>query len=97
MPPDAVLLLDGVFLLRPELNPHWDFRIFVHTGFEQALQRAVIRDQHLFDSPQAAAARYQQRYFPAQRTYLQAVQPLQRADVIVENDDPRHPYLLTRI
>lgn len=28
-PPNAVLLVDGVFLFRPELNDLWDIRIFV--------------------------------------------------------------------
>jgi uridine kinase len=26
-PPECVLLFDGVFLLRPELNDHWDIRV----------------------------------------------------------------------
>ena len=32
---DAVLLLDGVFLLRPELIDRWDLRIFVSAAFER--------------------------------------------------------------
>ncbi|MBO0797154.1 MAG: hypothetical protein J2P36_40260, partial [Ktedonobacteraceae bacterium] len=35
-PLNAVLLLDGVFLLRPELASLWDYRIFVHVDFEVA-------------------------------------------------------------
>jgi uridine kinase len=31
---DAVLLLDGVFLLRPELIDRWDLSIFVSAAFE---------------------------------------------------------------
>ena len=37
---DAVLLLDGVFLLRPELIDRWDLSIFVSAAFEQILDRA---------------------------------------------------------
>ena len=33
-PADAVLLFDGVFLLRPELIDRWDLRIFVSAAFE---------------------------------------------------------------
>jgi uridine kinase len=40
---DAVLLLDGVFLLRPELIDRWDLSIFVSAAFEQILDRARIR------------------------------------------------------
>ncbi len=32
---DAVLLFDGVFLLRPELIDRWDLRIFVSAAFEE--------------------------------------------------------------
>ncbi len=89
-PANAVLLLDGVFLLRPELNAHWDYRIFVQVDFEVALRRAVQRDRELFGSPEAVRARYEERYFPAQRSYLERVQPQGLADAIVHNNDPAH-------
>jgi hypothetical protein len=34
-PADAVLLFNGVFLLRPELIDRWDLRIFVSAAFEE--------------------------------------------------------------
>ena len=43
-PADAVLLLDGVFLPRPELTGRWDLSIFVSTALDQVLDRARIRD-----------------------------------------------------
>ena len=49
-PADAVLLFDGVFLLRPELIDRWDLRIFVSAAFEETLARARTRDQALFGS-----------------------------------------------
>ena len=93
-PADAILLFDSVFLLRPELNTLWDYRIFVHVDFEVALQRAMVRDQALFGSPQAVQARYFQRYIPGQRLYFQLAHPQKLADVIVENNDPAHPELV---
>jgi uridine kinase len=91
---NAVLLFDGVFLLRPELHALWEYRIFVHVDFEVALQRAMVRDQALFGSPEVVQARYLQRYFPGQRLYFQAVNPQKLADVVVENNDPAHPQLV---
>jgi uridine kinase len=41
-PLNAILLVDGVFLLRPELDRLWDYRIFVQVDFEVALQRADV-------------------------------------------------------
>jgi uridine kinase len=35
---NAILLFDGVFLLRPELDTLWDYRVFVSVDFEIALQ-----------------------------------------------------------
>lgn len=43
-PADAVLLLDGVFLLRPELAGRWDLSIFVSAAFGRVLDRARVRD-----------------------------------------------------
>jgi uridine kinase len=90
----AVLLFDGVFLLRPELVDQWDYRIFVYVKMELALQRALHRDLPLFGSVETIRTRYLQRYLPGQRLYYQAVRPQERADVIVDNNDPSHPHLV---
>jgi uridine kinase len=88
---DAVLLLDGVFLLRPELDPYWDFRIFLSVDFDTALLRALRRDLALLGSEAAVRERYLQRYQPGQRLYLEEARPLDRADIIVDNNDPGQP------
>lgn len=93
-PIDAILLFDGVFLMRPELAGLWDYRILVSVTMEVALQRAMRRDLPLFGSPEMVQARYQQRYFPGQRLYYQAARPQEQADVIVDNNDPAHPQLV---
>jgi uridine kinase len=93
-PAHAVLLFDGVFLLRPELINRWDYRLFVSVTMEKALERALQRDLPLFGSVEAIRARYQQRYFPAQRLYYQVARPEKQADVIVDNNDPAHPTAL---
>ena len=93
-PANAILLLDGVFLLRPELDPWWDYRIFVSVDFDVALQRASARDQHLFGSPEDVRARYLQRYIPGQHLYLQRVHPQERANLILENNNLAQPELI---
>jgi uridine kinase len=87
-----ILLFDGVFLLRPELSSAWDFSIFVDVIFETALQRALRRDSPLFGSPQAVLDRYQKRYLPAQHHYLKTCSPKDRADVVIDNNDPEQPF-----
>lgn len=90
-PPDAVLVFDGVFLLRPELHDMWDYRIFVDVPFEVALERAEQRDISLFGSPDAVRTRYSERYIPGQRLYFERAHPKERADVIVYNDPLVNP------
>jgi len=88
-----ILLLDGVFLLRPELFSAWDFSIFIDIAFETALQRALLRDAALLGSPKAVAERYHKRYFPAQQHYLQTCQPKDRANIVIDNNDPQRPFV----
>lgn len=65
-PADAVLLFDGVFLLRPELIDQWDLRIFVSAAFDEALDRARTRDQTIFRSATEVERGYRSRYVPSQ-------------------------------
>ena len=88
---DAILIFDGVFLLRPELVGCWDFFIFLQVTFETVLARAIQRDQALMGSAQAIIDRYTQRYIPAQRRYLESARPAEYADVVIDNNDPQHP------
>jgi uridine kinase len=94
-PPDAVLVFDGVFLLRPQLNHAWDLRVFLEVGFQETLRRAVARDRGLFGSAQATRERYRRRYIPGQRRYLATVQPQRIADIVIDNHDPATPRLIT--
>ena len=90
-PDGAVLLFDGVFLLRPELIDRWDLRIFVSADFEVALDRARTRDVALFGSGTNVERRHRQRYGPSQQFYFDTVRPTGHADIIVYNDEPRQP------
>jgi uridine kinase len=88
---DAVLVFDGVFLLRPELNGCWDFRILLHADVDEVVRRVRERDGVIFGSAAAAEERYRRRYLPGQRIYFGSVRPWQHADVVVDNTDPTSP------
>jgi uridine kinase len=88
---DAVLLFDGVFLLRKELIDRWDLRIFVSAPFEKTLDRARIRDQTPLISANEVEQRYRRRYIPSQQFYFETARPAEHADIIVYNDEPRQP------
>ena len=93
--PDAILLVDGIFLLRPELRGLWDFSIFVQAVFETTLPRALLRDQHL-GSPDLIRERYLKRYIPGQLLYLKEAQPEKTANTIIVNDTPEDVTILVR-
>lgn len=88
---NAVLLFDGVFLLRPELMGYWDFTIFVEAAFEITVGRAEQRDAKLFDGVAEVRKRYEQRYIPGQKLYYAECQPRERADIVIDNNDARDP------
>ena len=92
----AVLLFDGVFLLRPELERFWDFKVFVKTSFASALERVTTRDAPMFGSRHATRDRYLARYQPGQRLYFAESMPEQSADVVIINDDLARPRLTCR-
>ena len=95
--PAAVLLFDGVFLLRPELAHSWDFTIFLKTAFAIALERVVSRDASSFGSSTAIRDRYRTRYQPGQRLYFAEADPEKRADVVVLNDELSRPRIASTI
>lgn len=92
--PDAVLLLDGVFLLRRELCRHFDFSIFLRAGFEVTVARAEARDLELLGSVVEVRRRYRERYVPGQRLYLAEAEPERRASIVIDNDDPERPVMM---
>jgi len=96
-PESAILLFDGVFLLRPELNALWDYRIFVDAPFVVALARALVRDLPVFGTPEAIQTRYARRYIPGQRIYLATARPYEAAQAIVHNANPDHPVVVFHV
>ena len=91
---DAVLLLDGVFLLRPELRSYFDFSVFVQADFEVTVARAAVRDASLFGSAEQVRQRYEARYVPGQQIYLAAVHPERAASIVIDNNNVTTPILL---
>jgi uridine kinase len=89
--PGTVVLFDGVFLLRPELEGCWDLSVFVQVDPAISLQRALNRDVALFGNRAAAERRYRERYLPGQELYMSQVHPDQGAEILIDNNDPTSP------
>jgi uridine kinase len=89
--PDAILLMDGIFLLRPRLMPYWDLTIYLEVDFTHSMARGTQRDTTFYGSLEEAEQRYLQRYIPGQMLYHQAAQPLDKADILIDNNDLEAP------
>ncbi len=94
-PPNAVLLFDGVMLLRDELDDAWDYRIVVHVDTHTTLTRSQRRDLDRFGTADAVRANILDRYAPGQLQYVRNARPHLRANAVVINDHPDRPILLT--
>ena len=81
-PKDAFLIVDGVFLNRPELRGVWNFSIWLDVDPEVAAARMLERD---------GISANPQRYRDGQKLYLAEVKPRELASVIVDNSDFDHP------
>lgn len=79
-----VIVLEGIFLLRPELRAHYDLSIWVDCPFETALARAMARRQEGLSEAETVRA-YETTYFPAQRIHLERDAPENSVDLVVPN------------
>lgn len=84
-----VVLVEGIFILKPAYRPWFDLAAWIDCSFETALERALVRGQE--GLPRAETIRaYETIYFPAQRIHLERDRPREGADGIIPND-PRLP------
>lgn len=91
---DAILILDGIFLLRPELMPFWDLSIYLVIDFAFSMSRGIARDTKLIGSQEEAERRYRERYVPGQRLYHHEENPLDKADILIDNNNLENPQFL---
>ena len=96
VPERAVLVVDGVFLLRPELRDRWTWSVHLHVPPGVVLARAAVRDAAALGGPDAVRARYLARYLPAQDLYRADADPLAVADLVVDVRDPARPVVVER-
>jgi len=81
----SVVLVEGIFLFKPQYRKYFDLAIWIDCSFPTALARAIDRGQEGL-SPANTIAAYDTIYFPAQRIHLAQDKPRENADLIFEND-----------
>ncbi|TPG17297.1 uridine kinase [Pedococcus bigeumensis] len=90
-PAASVVVIDGLFLHRAELEGCFEFTVFVDVPFEVTAERMAVRDGARGDPAHPAM----RRYVEAQRTYFAERAPWSRADLVVDNTDLVNPVLVT--
>lgn len=95
-PADAVLVVDGTFLQRPELRNGWDVTIFVKASEGAAERRGLARDLQRLGGVEGAQKLYTERYRPAFDLYERLSSPEANADVLMLNEDFQCPRLHIR-
>jgi uridine kinase len=93
-PPEIAIVVDGVFLQRPELADLWHAAVWVEADLETAARRGAERNLVWFDSLDETHERYRTRYLPAQRRYIEEQRPRERATFVVRNTDLTEPELV---
>jgi uridine kinase len=81
-PRDALLIVDGIFLNRPELRGIWNYSIWLEVEPGVAAGRMLERD----GSPANP-----ERYSGGQALYLKEAKPREAATAIIDNNDHDHP------
>jgi uridine kinase len=95
MPHDGVLIVDGVFALRPELHRHWDLSVWVDIDSELSVRRGADRDSQR-EGTDAAETLHRDRYGTAEAIYVAEVDPVTVANVVIDNTDFDHPRIVRR-
>jgi len=79
----SVVIVEGIFLQREELKNTFDFMIYVDVPEKIRLDRVLSRDHYIGDEEQIIS-KYENRYFPAERRYVEKCQPNIQADYVIK-------------
>jgi uridine kinase len=94
-PADAIVVFDETFLQRDGLRDHWDVVIFLDVRRQRAVERGVQRDAERLGGEATTRGAYESRYMAACDIYLAEQDPRGRASIVIDNDDPANPRLVT--
>ncbi len=90
----TVAIIDGVFLLRPELAGHWDYVIWLDIDMETMVERARRRDVAWVGSGRVVEERYRRHWIPTHELYERLTWAPARAHATVDTRTPQEPKLL---
>jgi uridine kinase len=86
------VVVDGLFLLHPDVRDLWSLSVFLRCDRRIAMERGIARDASWMEN---ARERYETRYVPEERRYLVEVGPETLAAMVIENSDPQRAFLVS--
>ena len=93
VPERAVLVVDGIFAQRPEINPAWDLVVFLDAPPPVTVARMAARD----GSPDDPEHPDRRRYLDAQRLYADTCDPRHQADILIDLTDLAAPHVVAPV
>ena len=94
-PHNAVALVEGVFLFRPELVGYFDYKALLIMPISSMLDRLRKRDESLLGP--SVLDKVLQKYVPAQQLYLETVHPERLVEVVFDFSDWEHPIQVAHV
>ncbi|CUR46000.1 Uridine kinase [Alloalcanivorax xenomutans] len=85
-----VLLFDGIFLQRPELRGYWDLSLYLDIRSDTSVSRLQQRDS----GPCSPDHPLNRRYTDGQAFYRQRCHPMEKAHIIVDNNEVDRPFIV---
>ena len=79
----TVIIIEGIFLQRKELDGVFGLMVYMDVSEEERLKRVLTRDTYIGDDSEIRR-KYEDRYFPAERRYVQEYEPAQKADMVIK-------------
>ena len=78
----TAVIVEGIFLQRKELEGIFDYMIYMDIPEDVRLQRVLLRDTYIGNEKEITA-KYENRYFPAERHYFSEYRPDMNADICI--------------
>ena len=88
----TILLLDGIFLHRPELRGYWDVSVWLEVPFSISIPRMAQRENN---SPDPDAPEHR-RYVEGQKLYLTECTPQRYATFVIDNSELTAPLIVRK-
>lgn len=78
----TVVIVEGIFLQRKELEGIFDLMVYIDVPEEERLKRVLLRDTYIGDDSEIRR-KYEDRYFPAEHRYVTEYHPADKADTVI--------------